>query len=393
MPASLDALRSEGVDAADLTSICLAATNDGATEVLLPIKRTAARNRAVILSTTDFMELLRFETERANRSDSAFSVVIFSAVRNVQGDRAVLQDLSRLLGTRVRSTDVLGWYGNDSIAALLVHTKREGAARFATQLALECGHLPLRVTVNTYPTELTESLPLPGPGAEGPRIAALRGYRARPLLQRSVKRFVDILGALIAGVMLSPILLATAVVIKATSRGPVIFKQTRLGLDGEPFVFFKFRSMHVDADDAIHRDYVQQFITGQLADTGPVGGDMPLFKIEADPRITPFGDFIRKTSIDELPQLWNVLKGEMSLVGPRPPLPYEVDSYAPWHLRRILEAKPGMTGLWQVEGRSTTSFDEMVRLDLQYVETWSLWLDFKILLKTVKVVVTCKGAL
>ncbi len=187
-------------------------------------------------------------------------------------------------------------------------------------------------------------------------------------------------------------MLLTALAIKFTSPGPIIFKQIRLGQRGVPFVFYKFRSMLTNTDDRIHREYVTHLIKGNLKEINQGDQETPLYKIKEDPRVTRVGRIIRKTSIDELPQLFNVLKGDMSLVGPRPPLPYEVEKYQSWHLRRILDAKPGITGLWQVEGRSQTSFDDMVRLDLQYIRNWSPWLDFKILLKTVKVVLKSAGA-
>ena len=150
--------------------------------------------------------------------------------------------------------------------------------------------------------------------------------------------------------------------------------------------------MYVNNDDAIHRSYVQKLIDGKLHDVNQGDGQRPLYKIKSDPRVTEVGKIIRKLSFDELPQLFNVLKGEMSLVGPRPPLPYEVEKYKSWHLRRILEVKPGITGLWQVEGRSRTSFDDMVRLDLRYVQQSSLRLDLKILMKTVNAVLRPSGA-
>ena len=148
----------------------------------------------------------------------------------------------------------------------------------------------------------------------------------------------------------------------------------------------KFRSMYTDSDDSIHREYVAKLIEGKTEETNRGSDDKPMFKITDDPRITPIGRFLRKTSLDELPQFFNVLKGDMSLVGPRPPIPYEVKSYKNWHLRRVLDIKPGITGLWQAYGRSQTTFDEMVRLDLQYVNHCSPWLDFKIILKTVSAV-------
>jgi lipopolysaccharide/colanic/teichoic acid biosynthesis glycosyltransferase len=185
---------------------------------------------------------------------------------------------------------------------------------------------------------------------------------------------------------------ATALTIALTSKGPVLFRQQRLGEGGVPFVFYKFRSMRSEVDDRIHRDYVSNLIDGNLESVNQGKAARPLYKMVADPRVTPIGRIIRRTSIDELPQLLNVLKGEMSLVGPRPPIPYEVERYQPWHLQRILGIKPGITGLWQVQGRSRTCFDDMVRLDLQYIRRCSLALDIKILLKTVYVVLKCDGA-
>jgi lipopolysaccharide/colanic/teichoic acid biosynthesis glycosyltransferase len=151
--------------------------------------------------------------------------------------------------------------------------------------------------------------------------------------------------------------------------------------------------MQWNVDDQIHREYMTNLITGDLDKINQGDTKRPVYKMKSDSRITAIGKILRKTSIDELPQFINVLKGEMSLVGPRPPLAYEVEKYKPWHLRRILEVKPGITGLWQVDGRSTTSFDNMVRLDLRYAQNWSLWLDIKILAKTVRAVIRPKGAL
>jgi lipopolysaccharide/colanic/teichoic acid biosynthesis glycosyltransferase len=150
--------------------------------------------------------------------------------------------------------------------------------------------------------------------------------------------------------------------------------------------------MRVDTDSKSHRDYVQSFIKGNCSELNQGNERKPFFKMKKDPRITPIGGLIRRLSIDELPQLINVLRGDMSLVGPRPALPYEVEEYRVWHLRRILEVKPGLTGLWQVEGRSSVSFDDMVRLDLKYARNWSIMLDLKIILRTAKVVLQCRGA-
>jgi lipopolysaccharide/colanic/teichoic acid biosynthesis glycosyltransferase len=166
----------------------------------------------------------------------------------------------------------------------------------------------------------------------------------------------------------------------------------RIGRGGTSFPFYKFRSMRCDNDDGIHREYVKNLIQGRHDQINEGDADNPVYKLRSDSRITAVGRIIRRASIDELPQLFNVLKGEMSLVGPRPPIPYEIDDYRSWHMRRLQEVRPGITGLWQVEGRSTTTFDEMVRLDLRYIRNWSLWLDIKILLRTIVVVIRCDGA-
>jgi lipopolysaccharide/colanic/teichoic acid biosynthesis glycosyltransferase len=189
---------------------------------------------------------------------------------------------------------------------------------------------------------------------------------------------------------LAPLLLVVASVVRLTSPGPVLFRQLRIGKMGKPFKMLKFRTMYVGAEESSHREFISRFI--KESGRAHVPATDQSFKLINDPRITPVGHVLRKTSIDELPQLWNVVIGEMSLVGPRPSLPYEIEQYAPWHRRRILEAKPGITGLWQVTGRSRTTFDEMVRLDLKYARTRSFWVDLWILLRTPGTVVSGKGA-
>jgi lipopolysaccharide/colanic/teichoic acid biosynthesis glycosyltransferase len=158
------------------------------------------------------------------------------------------------------------------------------------------------------------------------------------------------------------------------------------------FTFLKFRSLYFGSDPKIHQDYVKSFISARPDSVSHKKDGRSVYKLRDDPRITPFGKLLRKTSLDELPQFFNVLSGEMSLVGPRPPVPYEFNSYDRWHRSRLLEMKPGISGLWQVSGRSKTTFDEMVRLDLRYAREWSLWLDIKILLKTPRAVFSGEGA-
>jgi exopolysaccharide biosynthesis polyprenyl glycosylphosphotransferase len=200
---------------------------------------------------------------------------------------------------------------------------------------------------------------------------------------RIAKRASDIIIASLALTILSPLWLIIALLIKLDSHGPVFYKQERVGMDGRIFLFYKFRTMSMGADDAAHREYQQKYIAGR-AEAMLVEGERPAYKLVADARITRIGHWLRRLSLDELPQLLNVLRGDMSVVGPRPPIPYEVEAYQLWHRKR-LDMKPGLTGLWQVSGRNRLPFDEMVRLDLFYIENWSLLLDLKIILRTLPV--------
>jgi exopolysaccharide biosynthesis polyprenyl glycosylphosphotransferase len=200
---------------------------------------------------------------------------------------------------------------------------------------------------------------------------------------RLAKRGSDLIIAALALGILSPLWLLIALLIKLDSRGPVFYKQERVGMDGRVFLFYKFRTMRADTDDAIHREFQRRYIGGQ-ADTNLGDDRRPAYKLRADDRVTRLGHVLRRASIDELPQLFNVLRGDMSIVGPRPPIPYEVESYQLWHRKR-LDMKPGITGLWQVSGRNRLPFDEMVRMDLYYIENWSLLLDVKIILQTLPV--------
>ncbi|HEX8069186.1 MAG TPA: sugar transferase [Pyrinomonadaceae bacterium] len=202
-------------------------------------------------------------------------------------------------------------------------------------------------------------------------------------LARLGKRGVDILVAATALVLLAPVWLVIALLVKLDSRGPVLYRQERVGMDGRVFLFFKFRTMRADADDRLHREYQRKLIAGR-PDTNLGDERRPVYKLHTDPRVTRVGRALRRLSLDELPQLLNVLRGDMSVVGPRPPIPYEVEAYELWHRKR-LDMKPGLTGLWQVSGRNRLSFDEMVRLDLFYIENWSLLLDLKIILRTLPV--------
>lgn len=210
-------------------------------------------------------------------------------------------------------------------------------------------------------------------------------------IERFVKRISDIAISSAALIVLAPVWLVISVLIRSDSKGPVLFRQERVGMDGRIFLCYKFRTMRADSDESVHREAYRKNIEGaEEANAGD--DDQPVFgKVKNDPRITKTGRWLRRSSLDELPQLLNVLKGDMSIVGPRPPIPYEVEEYDIWHRKR-LDMKPGITGLWQVSGRNRLTFDEMVRIDLYYIENWSLWLDLKIILLTLPAMLRGDGA-
>jgi len=223
-------------------------------------------------------------------------------------------------------------------------------------------------------------------------LAAPTGMRVRERLwvEKLIKRCVDLAASLLVIVVGFPFFLAIAALIKLTSQGPVFFSQQRVGEGGRPFTLFKFRTMRQGADDTIHREFTRSFIQGRMSNSSLDEKSPSVYKLTNDPRVTAVGNFLRKTSLDELPQFINIFKGEMTLVGPRPPLHYELEHYEEWHKLR-LRVKPGLTGLWQVSGRSSVPFNEMVMLDLYYIEHWSLLMDLKIMLRTVPVMLFGSG--
>lgn len=344
------------------------------------------------LSPDDFRMQLRREKRRVERSSAPLSIVLFQLNESVLGNKFQLKNFLDSIRTRTRETDIKGWVDAKTIGMILPDTNGESMNKCVNSVT--CGtdnhHFP--IIKGSFPDSLFEELLDESKTAPDLFPFDLDHISTGRSAAHFFKRCFDIFGALVGLVLFSPLMALTALSIKISSPGPVIFKQTRLGCRGYRFPFYKFRSMVVENDDRCHREFVAGLIEGQHEVLNQGDKNRPVFKIKNDHRITPVGRIIRRLSLDELPQFFNVLKGEMSLVGPRPPIPYEVEKYKPWHLRRILEIKPGITGLWQVEGRSRTSFDEMVRLDLRYLMTWSFWLDIKILLKTIKAVLETKGA-
>jgi len=358
----------------------------------------------MLLNEDALVSMLYLERRRAERAQNRFVLILVDVqkiVNGVSGKDRTVQMLAKSLSDATRETDIIGWYIEDSLLGV-IGTELGKASNevvqkrfldklrkiFESTLGIEKS-ASISVSFHFFPEEY-------GSGANDhsaniklyPEIQKREDARKVPL---AIKRAIDLAGSAAALVFLSPLFAAVAMAIKISSKGPVLFKQERLGQHGKTFTVLKFRSMRTDCDAKIHQQYVEQFIAGQV-DGNSGATAKPVFKIQKDPRVTPIGRFIRKTSLDELPQFWNVLRGDMSLVGPRPALAYEFRKYEVWHRRRVLETKPGITGLWQVEGRSRTRFDEMVRLDLKYARAWSVWLDLKILAQTPGAVIQGEGA-
>ncbi len=280
-----------------------------------------------------------------------------------------------LLGTSRSLRQLRGEYSSlEAIIAL----PEAGADRQAELVAL-CENLRIRWSIVPWLFgSMASGLRLDMMGAiplVGPRGTNIEG------LNYMLKRSLDLLLGIAVLIVVSPVLGVAAAAIALTSGRPILYRQTRIGLHGRPFNMLKFRTMKPQARDDVHREFVRQWITSGADAMSRQSNGAPLFKLAADDRITPIGRWLRRFSIDELPQLINVIRGEMSLIGPRPALPYEVEQYEPRHRRR-LETLPGVTGLWQVSGRNHLSFEDMIRLDVQYLENWSLATDLKILART-----------
>lgn len=365
-----------------------------------PLSEPASERK--VLDEESFRRVIAIERKRTERSKAPF-VLMLLEVTNQSADKAVpaLESVMSVLLATSRDTDLVGWYktkntigalftglvaGDKSSILMTILSRATNTLR--NELSFEQFNL-INISLHYYPDDWDEK----GPGRpSNPALYPDLSNQAsgkQPLLV--LKRSIDIVGGLILSLICLPFCVIIAIAIKATSKGPVLFRQMRVGQHGKQFLFLKFRSMYVDNDHSIHREYVTKLINKETHDGGMLKSDT-VYKLTGDKRITPIGRFLRRTSLDELPQFLNVLRGEMSLVGPRPPIPYELAAYQTWHRRRLLEVKPGVTGLWQVTGRSTVDFDAMVRLDLRYATSWSPWLDIKILLRTPLAVIRGSGA-
>ncbi len=373
------------------------------TEATTPFETESA---ASLLNEADFRRMLCRERKRSERSRKHLLLMLIDGKgsSDLKEEVAFLHQVSECLSESMRETDLAGWFEADSVFGVIF---------------TELGQTDIKLAMNVIQTKVTTCLQRTFTAGQLNTILVSfyafpdgwegngngQGHSVNPALypdlfetekkkkvSLGIKRAMDIVGGSVALVAASPLFLGLAVAVKFSSRGPVFFQQERVGQYGVRFKFLKFRSMKVSNNAEIHKDYVKKFIAGKAGAPTTNGEATNVFKITNDPRVTWLGRIMRRASLDELPQFWNVLRGEMSLVGPRPPIPYEIESYDVWHRRRLLEVKPGITGLWQVHGRSKTTFDEMVRLDIQYSRTWTPLLDAKILLKTPRAVISGDGA-
>ncbi|HZL51957.1 MAG TPA: sugar transferase [Terracidiphilus sp.] len=368
-----------------------------------PFEGLCAGDRDV-LNEGAFRRMIAVERKRTERSKEPFLLMLLEA-GNQPGSEpngTVLERMASALLAFSRETDVVGWYKdrttvgvmftglgandkNSILSTILGRVK----AMLRDELVFSQSN-QVGISFHFFPDDWDHGrFGRPSNPALYPDLIA-PGRHRRSLLV--VKRVIDMVGSALALILCSPLFLAIALAIKLSSKGPVLFKQQRVGQYGQCFNFLKFRSMYVNNDHFVHQKFVTELISSDSKCEQSNGNGENLFKLTNDNRITQVGRFLRRTSLDELPQLINVLKGEMSLVGPRPAIPYELAAYQTWHRRRVLETKPGITGIWQVTGRSRVRFDDMVRMDLRYAMAWSPWLDLKILLRTPLAVIRGNGA-
>jgi lipopolysaccharide/colanic/teichoic acid biosynthesis glycosyltransferase len=366
-----------------------------------PIREATFVEDRMVFNEDAFMRMIAIERKRTERTKEPFLLMLLELGSSRNGGKAekALEGVVSAMRSSTRDTDVLGWYKDQTVAGVIFTglTIEDRNAILSAILGKVNAALRRELSDEQYdqiifsfhffPDDWDHDRP--GNPSNPALYPDLQGDRKGLLLTLGIKRAMDIVGSSIMLILCGPLFLIFAVAIKVSSEGPVLFKQKRVGQYGRCFTFLKFRSMQANNDSQEHKEYVEKLIAGEAVHVSENKGEC-VYKLANDQRITKFGKFLRKTSLDELPQFVNVLMGDMSLVGPRPPIPYEVAAYQTWHRRRVLDVKPGITGLWQVMGRSRVKFDDMVRLDLRYATSWSPWLDVKILMCTPAAVV--KGA-
>jgi lipopolysaccharide/colanic/teichoic acid biosynthesis glycosyltransferase len=354
------------------------------------VSKRKKRAHLSIIAMDNFQMLLKVERARADREGPSFSLVLFE-ISEIYTDKYI-KEFVDLIKARIRVVDFTGWFDVNTIGVILYSTDIAGANRFILDIEKKTRTILPAYTIFSYPDQWinNDENRDDNPSAKYPRRKKTAGndtssWEAIDQVKDSFvtpiplwKRIIDIFGSLVGIIFLSPLFILTALYIKIVSPGPVFFTQQRVGYKGELFTFFKFRTMNVNNDVSQHKAYLKNLI----------GNDTPMVKLDAqkrDPRIIPGGEILRKTCIDELPQLFNVLRGEMSLIGPRPCIQYEANEFLTWHHQRF-NILPGMTGLWQVSGKNSLSFKEMIRLDISYGEKMSLFRDIRILFLTIPTV-------
>ena len=353
----------------------------------------------VFSSEAYFKELLLFERKRSERFQTSFAVISIDVarLRRTGKTSSLFSSLVQIIHSGIRSTDFAGWLSEGRTLGIVLTEVDTGSVEAV--LWKLSGKLRDTLTREQFSVIRFDHCVFPemirnGSGKSSKMSAILYSKSERRTTAAKIscclKRMLDIFGSLFGILLFSPVFLIVPVLIRLTTGEKVFFRQVRVGRFGEHFTLIKFRTMRESSDDTIHRDFIRQYIKGLPSDTGT--GQTGIYKIKDDPRITWIGRHLRKTSLDEIPQFFNVLTGKMSLVGPRPAIPYEVDEYDLWHQRRVLEVKPGLTGLWQVKGRSSTDFATMVRMDINYIQRCSPALDLKLLIQTPLSLITTKGA-
>lgn len=375
---------------------------DDAASFADPLFDTIPIEERVVLSEENFKRTIAVERKRTERSREPFLLMLVEAgrPRDTEKSGKALDKIVSAMLSSTRETDVVGWYkGRTTVGVMFTGLAiQDRSTVLSTILARVSAALrdelpsdefsQISLSFHFFPDDWDhENSARPSNPVLYPDLLSANDGKRSLLV---IKRAMDIFGSAVMLILCAPLLAIIAAAVKVSSPGPVLFRQHRIGQYGRRFTFLKFRSMRADNDPSVHKEYVTKLIAGEAERMPSQAEGAGVYKLAQDTRITRIGRFLRKTSLDELPQFVNVLRGDMSLVGPRPPIPYELAAYQTWHRRRLLEVKPGITGLWQVTGRSRVKFDDMVRLDLRYAMSWSPWLDVKILARTPGAVV--KGA-